>query len=100
MEKILNKQVEVDIDNDGKGDIKINFKTLAIVGGIIISLTMGYSKLQADIEVAKTLPELILDQDDTKILNQKMDFIIKELEKFEAATEKRLESLEDKVYKK
>ena len=100
MEKILNKKVEVDIDNDGKGDIKINFKTLAIVGGIIISLTMGYSKLQADIEVAKTLPELILDQDDTKILNQKMDFIIKELEKFEAATEKRLESLEDKVYKK
>jgi len=100
MEKMLNKQVEVDIDNDGKGDIKINFKTLAIVGGIIISLTMGYSKLQADIEVAKTLPELILDQDDTKILNQKMDFIIKELEKFEAATEKRLESLEDKVYKK
>jgi len=100
MEKILNKQVEVDIDNDGKGDIKINFKTLAIVGGIIISLTMGYSKLQADIEIAKTLPELILDQDDTKILNQKMDFIIKELEKFEAATEKRLESLEDKVYKK
>lgn len=97
---MLNKQVEVDIDNDGKGDIKINFKTLAIVGGIIISLTMGYSKLQADIEVAKTLPELILDQDDTKILNQKMDFIIKELEKFEAATEKRLESLEDKVYKK
>jgi len=100
MEKILNKNVEVDIDNDGKGDIKINFKTLAIVGGIIISLTMGYSKLQADIEIAKTLPELILDQDDTKILNQKMDFIIKELEKFEAATEKRLESLEDKVYKK
>lgn len=97
---MLNKQVEVDIDNDGKGDIKINFKTLAIVGGIIISLTMGYSKLQADIEIAKTLPELILDQDDTKILNQKMDFIIKELEKFEAATEKRLESLEDKVYKK
>ena len=47
-----------------------------------------------------TLPELILDQDDTKILNQKMDFIIKELEKFEAATEKRLEGLEDKVYKK
>ena len=100
MEKILNKQVEVDIDNDGKGDIKINFKTLAIVGGIIISLTMGYSRLQADIEIAKTLPELILDQDDTKILNQKMDFIIKELEKFEAATEKRLEGLEDKVYKK
>ena len=100
MEKILNKKVEVDIDNDGKGDIKINFKTLAIVGGIIISLTMGYSKLQADIEIAKTLPELILDQDDTKILNQKMDFIIKELEKFEAATEKRLEGLEDKVYKK
>tara|TARA_R100001244_G_scaffold24105_1_gene24599 strand:- start:352 stop:654 length:303 start_codon:yes stop_codon:yes gene_type:complete len=100
MEKILNKQVEVDIDNDGKGDIKINFKTLAIVVGIIISLTMGYSKLQVDIEIAKTLPELILDQDDTKILNQKMDFIIKELEKFEKSTEKRLESLEDKVYKK
>jgi len=61
---------------------------------------MSYTSLKSEIEIAKTMPKIIIDQDDTKIINQKMDYIIKELEKYEAQTNKRLESLEDKVYKK
>ena len=63
-------------------------------------MTMSYTSLKSEIEIAKTLPKMIIDQDDTKIINQKMDYIIKELEKYEQQTNKRLESLEDKVYKK
>lgn len=100
MDDLMNKKVAVDLDSDGKSDFKIDFKTLFIVGGMIITMTMSYTSLKQEIEIAKTMPKIIIDQDDTKIINQKMDYIIRELEKYEEQTNKRLESLEDKVYKK
>ncbi len=99
MDEMLNKKVAVDLDSDGKSDLKIDVKFLGLLIGGIISLTTAYSTLQADIEVAKSLPEQI-QQDDTKVINQKIDFLIKEMERFEDDTKRRIESLEDKVYKK
>ena len=99
MDEMLNKKVAVDLDSDGKSDLKIDVKFLGLLIGGIISLTTAYSTLQADIEVAKSLPEQI-QQDDTKVINQKIDFIIKEMERFEDDTKRRIENLEDKVYKK
>ena len=100
MQDITNKKVALDVDGDGKSDIKIDIKFLGLLGGGIISLTMTYSQLTAEIEVAKTLPEYKIEQDDTKVINQKIDYLIKELEKYEEQTNRRLNSLEDKVYKK
>tara|TARA_R100000329_G_C7594875_1_gene210905 strand:- start:929 stop:1231 length:303 start_codon:yes stop_codon:yes gene_type:complete len=100
MQDITNKKVALDVDGDGKSDIKIDIKFLGLLVGGIISLTMTYSQLTAEIEVAKTLPEYKIEQDDTKVINQKIDYLIKELEKFEEQTNRRLNSLEDKVYKK
>lgn len=100
MDDITNKKVALDVDGDGKSDIKIDIKFLGLLVGGIISLTMTYSQLTAEIEVAKTLPEYKIEQDDTKVINQKIDYLIKELEKFEEQTNRRLNSLEDKVYKK
>ena len=53
-----------------------------------------------EIEIAKTLPEYKIEQDDTKVINQKIDYLKKELEKYEEQTNRRLNRLEDKVYKK
>ena len=100
MQDITNKKVALDVDGDGKSDIKIDIKFLSLLVGGIISLTMTYSQLTAEIEVAKTLPEYKIEQDDTKVINQKIDYLIKELEKYEEQTNRRLNSLEDKVYKK
>ena len=100
MEDITNKRVALDVDGDGKSDIKIDIKFLGLLVGGIISLTMTYSQLTSEIEVAKTLPEYKIEQDDTKVINQKIDYLIKELEKYEEQTNRRLNSLEDKVYKK
>ena len=100
MQDITNKKVALDVDGDGKSDIKIDIKFLGLLVGGIISLTMTYSQLTSEIEVAKTLPEYKIEQDDTKVINQKIDYLIKELEKFEEQTNRRLNSLEDKVYKK
>jgi len=99
MDEMLNKKVAVDLDSDGKSDLKIDVKFLGLLIGGIISLTTAYSTLQADKEEAKSLPEQI-QQDETKVINQKIDFIIKEMERFEDDTKRRIESLEDKVYKK
>ena len=100
MGDITNKKVAVDLDGDGKSDVKIDIKFLGLLVGGIISLTMTYSQLTSEIEVAKTLPEYKIEQDDTKVINQKRDYLIKELEKYEEQTNRRLNSLEDKVYKK
>ena len=100
MDDITNKKVAVDLDGDGKSDFKIDIKFLGLLVGGIISLTMTYSQLTSEIEIAKSLPEYKIEQDDTKVINQKIDYLIKEFEKFEEQTNKRLEGLEDKVYKR
>lgn len=100
MDDITNKKVAVDLDGDGKSDFKVDIKFLGLLVGGIISLTMTYSQLTSEIEVAKTLPEYKIEQDDTKVINQKIDYLIRELEKYEEQTNRRLNNLEDKVYKK
>ena len=72
MGDITNKKVAVDLDGDGKSDVKIDIKFLGLLVGGIISLTMTYSQLTSEIEVAKTLPEYKIEQDDTKVINQKL----------------------------
>tara|TARA_R100001440_G_scaffold24692_1_gene40103 strand:- start:132 stop:434 length:303 start_codon:yes stop_codon:yes gene_type:complete len=100
MDDITNKKVAIDVDGDGKSDLRIDIKFIGLLVGGIISLTMTYSQLTSEIEIAKTLPEYKIEQDDTKVINQKIDYLIRELEKFEEQTNRRLNSLEDKVYKK
>ena len=45
MDDITNKKVALDVDGDGKSDIKIDIKFLGLLVGGIISLTMTYSQL-------------------------------------------------------
>ena len=63
MDDITNKKVALDVDGDGKSDIKIDIKFLGLLVGGIISLTMTYSQLTAEIEVAKSLPEYKIEQE-------------------------------------
>ena len=55
MDDITNKKVALDVDGDGKSDIKIDIKFLGLLIGGIISLTMTYSQLTSEIEIAKEL---------------------------------------------
>jgi hypothetical protein len=93
-------KLHVDVDGDNKPDFQIDFKTLILGGGMIFSIASSYFMLQSEIEVAKTLPKQIVSQDDTRVVNQKLDFLIKEFEKFEVQTDKRIEDLEKRVFKK
>tara|TARA_R110000823_G_C15498740_1_gene452906 strand:- start:198 stop:485 length:288 start_codon:yes stop_codon:yes gene_type:complete len=93
-------KLHVDLDGDNKPDFQIDFKTLILGGGMIFSIASSYFMLQGEIEIAKTLPKQIVSQDDTRVVNQKLDFLIKEFEKFELQTDKRIEDLEKRVFKK
>jgi hypothetical protein len=93
-------KLHVDLDGDNKPDFQIDFKTLILGGGMIFSIASSYFMLQSEIEVAKKLPKQIVSQDDTRVVNQKLDFLIKEFEKFEVQTDKRIEDLEKRVFKK
>jgi hypothetical protein len=93
------KEVGLDIDNDGKPDLSLDLKTIILVVGGIISLTMTYSTLtkqielnKQEIEVAKKLPP----QQSHDLLEQKIQFLENKID----AETKRLDKIEDKIYKR
>jgi hypothetical protein len=97
------KKVKVDIDGDGIPDLNLDLKTIILVVGGIISLTMTYSTLtkqielnKQEIEVAKTLPP----SQSHDIINQKILYLEEHLEKLEEQHDKRIDQLEIKVYKR
>tara|TARA_R110002049_G_scaffold150789_1_gene313979 strand:+ start:283 stop:579 length:297 start_codon:yes stop_codon:yes gene_type:complete len=96
---IENKKVNVDIDGDGKPDLNLDLKTLILVIGGVVSLTMTYSTLtkqielnKKEIEIAKKLPPA----QSNEILKQKILFLEQHIE----TEAKRLDKLEDKIYKR
>jgi len=95
----MKKGVGIDLDNDGKPDIFFDLKTLILVVGGIISVTMTYATLtrmieinKVQIEVAKKLPP----KESLEIINQKILF----LEQHIKTESERLDKLEDKIYKR
>tara|TARA_R100000935_G_scaffold11677_1_gene23344 strand:+ start:647 stop:934 length:288 start_codon:yes stop_codon:yes gene_type:complete len=95
----MKKELGIDLDNDGKPDLHFDLKTLILVVGGIISITMTYSTLtkqielnKAEIEVAKQLPPA----QSHDIINQKILFLEQHI-KNESV---RLDKLEDKIYKR
>jgi hypothetical protein len=96
---IENKKVNVDIDGDGKPDLNLDLKTIIMVVGGIISLTMTYSTLtkqielnKQEIEVAKKLPPA----QSLEVIKQRIEFLEGQIE----AKDKRLDKIEDKIYKR
>jgi len=96
---IENKKVNVDIDGDGKPDLNLDLKTIIMVVGGIISLTMTYSTLtkqielnKQEIEVAKELPPA----QSLEVIKQRIEFLEGQIE----AKDKRLDKIEDKIYKR
>ena len=61
----------LDVDGDGKPDFHINLKTIGMIVVAIVSMTMFYFQIQADIEEAKLLPiigtgQYVIDAADEK----------------------------------
>ena len=95
----LDKKVNLDIDGDGKPDLNLDLKTIIMVLGGIISLTMTYSTLtkqietnKQEIEVAKKLPPA----QSLDVIKQRIEFLEGQIE----AKDKRLDKIEDKIYKR
>lgn len=94
----MKKNVNIDIDGDGVKDIQLDLKTIIMVVGGIISLTLTYSTLKSEIDIAKQLPvqqEINLDiiQEKIKVLDETHDRIEKQLDA-------RIEVLEKKVFRR
>ncbi len=61
-EEILQKSVGIDLDGDKKPDIKVDIKSILIVGGFLISGAMSYSNLKQEIEKLEKKIENIEDK--------------------------------------
>jgi hypothetical protein len=95
----LKKNLGLDIDGDGKPDLNLDLKTLILVVGGIISITMTYSTLtkqielnKQEIEIAKQLPPA----QSHELIDQKILFLEEHIKEQNA----RLDKIEDKVYKR
>jgi hypothetical protein len=95
----LKKNLGLDIDGDGKPDLNLDLKTLILVVGGIISITMTYSTLtkqielnKQEIEIAKQLPPA----QSHGLIDQKILFLEEHIKEQNA----RLDKIEDKVYKR
>ena len=92
----LEKQVGLDFDSDGKPDLVFDLKTIILLCTMIGSVTLSYTNLKQEIEIAKTLPEYEIQNDDFNIVNQKMDYIQMEIDDMKD----KIKDLEKKEYKK
>ena len=95
----LKKNLGLDIDGDGKPDLNLDLKTLILVIGGIISITMTYSTLtkqielnKQEIEIAKQLPPA----QSHELIDQKILFLEEHIKEQNV----RLDKMEDKVYKR
>jgi len=95
----IKKNLGLDIDGDGKPDLNLDLKTLILVVGGIISITMTYSTLtkqielnKQEIEIAKELPPA----QSHELIDQKITFLEDHIKEQNA----RLDKIEDKVYKR
>tara|TARA_R110002012_G_scaffold306649_2_gene511490 strand:+ start:1169 stop:1465 length:297 start_codon:yes stop_codon:yes gene_type:complete len=97
------KSVGLDLDNDGKPDLNLDLKTLILVIGGLISITMTYSTLTKQIEINKQEIEIAKELPPAKsqeILEQKIEYIEDYIQKLEDQHDKRIDQLEKKVYKR
>ena len=94
--EITQKQVGLDFDSDGKPDLVFDLKTIILLCTMIGSVTLSYTNLKQEIEVAKKLPVYEIQNDDFNIVNQKMDYIQMEIDDMKD----KIKDLEKKVYKK
>tara|TARA_B110000967_G_C18843133_1_gene540489 strand:+ start:90 stop:419 length:330 start_codon:yes stop_codon:yes gene_type:complete len=100
---MLNKKVDIDIDGDSKPDLQIDLKTIVMAVGGIISLVMTYTTLKEDIkinaieiEIAKKLPPL----ESHELMDQKLTYLEDMLKKIDEDHDKRLDKIEDKIYRR
>jgi len=95
----MRKEVGVDIDGDGKPDLSLDLKTLILVIGGIISITMTYSTLTKQIELNKQEIELAKELPPAQshdLIDQKILFLEEHIKEQNV----RLDKIEDKVYRR
>ena len=95
----MRKEVGVDIDGDGKPDLSLDLKTLILVIGGVISITMTYSTLTKQIELNKQEIELAKELPPAQshdLIDQKILFLEEHIKEQNV----RLDKIEDKVYRR
>ena len=88
--------INIDLDNDKKIDLNLDLKTIILIITGIISLTMTYSNLMKEIELAKTLPTQ--QEVDIEYITKDINTLNNKLKSVESKHNSRLVNLEKKVF--
>lgn len=89
--------INIDLDNDKNIDLNLDLKTIILIITGIISLTMTYSNLMKEIELAKTLPTQ--QEVDIEYITKDINTLNNKIKSIESKHNNRLVNLEKKVFK-
>ena len=94
-----NTSMGLDLDGDGKADVKISLKTIGGIVAGIVALAGVWFTLQADIAEAKELPKPVIDRVEYDLKDELIRETIMNTQEDVQEIKVTLEKIEDKLYK-
>lgn len=93
-----NTSMGVDLDGDGKADVKISLKTIGgLVAGIVMLAGVWFS-LKQDIALAKELPKPVIDRVEYDLKDELIRNTIMDTQEDVEAIKEQLDKIDERLY--
>ena len=93
-----NTSMGLDLDGDGKTDIKISLKTIGAIVFAIISLAGVWFTLKQDIALAKELPKPVIDRVEYDLKDELIRQPIMDTQDDVEAIKEQLDKIDERLY--
>ena len=93
-----NTSMGLDLDGDGKADVKISLKTIGAIVFAIISLAGVWFTLKQDIALAKELPKPVIDRVEYDLKDELIRESIMNTEEKVQENSQKLDKIDEKLY--
>ena len=93
-----NTSMGLDLDGDGKADVKISLKTIGGIVFAIISLAGVWFSLKQDIAEAKELPKPVIDRVEYEIKDELIRQTIMDTQEDVEAIQDQLDKIDERLY--
>lgn len=93
-----NTSMGLDIDGDGKADVKISLKTIGAIIFAIISLAGVWFSLKQDIALAKELPAPVIDRVEYDLKDELIRQTIMDTQEDVEEMKEKLDKIDERLY--
>ena len=93
-----NTSMGLDLDGDGKADVKISLKTIGGIVAGIVALAGAWFTLQADIAEAKELPKPVIDRVEYDLKDELIRETIMNTQEDVDEIKEKLDKIDERLY--